>query len=151
MKKIDLGQLLSILANVGVIVGIAFLAFELRQNNALLGAQARTARASIPIDASNITVGTPELWRALMKDRSGHDLTAGEEFLLQEWHWGTLIRWQYVFGEYEAGLLEREDLPTEQWRFTFMTNSEMAEFWEDRKDAAFRSDFVEFMEVDVIY
>jgi hypothetical protein len=32
MKKIDLGQTIAILANVGVIAGIAFLAFELRQN-----------------------------------------------------------------------------------------------------------------------
>ena len=32
MKKIDLGQAIAILANVGVIAGIAFLAFELRQN-----------------------------------------------------------------------------------------------------------------------
>lgn len=32
MKKIDLAQTLAILANVGVIAGIAFLAFELRQN-----------------------------------------------------------------------------------------------------------------------
>ena len=43
MKKIDLGQTITILANVGVIVGIVFLAIELRQNNELLGQQARIA------------------------------------------------------------------------------------------------------------
>ena len=32
MKKLDLGQTLSILANIGVILGIVFLAYELRQN-----------------------------------------------------------------------------------------------------------------------
>ena len=32
MKKINLGQTIQIVANVGVIAGIAFLAFELRQN-----------------------------------------------------------------------------------------------------------------------
>jgi hypothetical protein len=32
MKKVDLGQIITIVANVGVIVGIGFLAYELRQN-----------------------------------------------------------------------------------------------------------------------
>ena len=45
MKKIDLGQTISILANVGVIAGIVFLGFELRQNNALMAADARVVRA----------------------------------------------------------------------------------------------------------
>lgn len=36
MKKIDLGQALGILANVGVIAGILFLGYELRQNNELM-------------------------------------------------------------------------------------------------------------------
>ena len=36
MKKLDLGQTMTILANVGVIVGISFLAVELRQNNDMM-------------------------------------------------------------------------------------------------------------------
>ena len=45
MKKINLGQLIGILANLGVIAGIVFLAFELEQNNQLMEAEARTAGA----------------------------------------------------------------------------------------------------------
>ena len=41
MKNNDLGQAISILANVGEITGIVFLAFELQQNNEALGLQAR--------------------------------------------------------------------------------------------------------------
>ena len=36
MKKTDLGQAIQVLANVGVIAGIVFLAVETRQNNQLL-------------------------------------------------------------------------------------------------------------------
>jgi hypothetical protein len=36
MKKIDVGQMISILANFGVIAGIVFLAMEVRQNTAAL-------------------------------------------------------------------------------------------------------------------
>ena len=37
LKKLDLSQGITILANLGVIAGIVFLALELRQNNALMG------------------------------------------------------------------------------------------------------------------
>jgi hypothetical protein len=46
MTKVDVGQTIQILANVGVIAGIVFLGFELRQNNALLQEQARSQFAS---------------------------------------------------------------------------------------------------------
>lgn len=39
MKKIDLGQFISILANVGVISGIIFLAVEIRQNDKMMMSQ----------------------------------------------------------------------------------------------------------------
>jgi len=39
MKKIDLGQLITVLANLGVIAGIMFVALEVRQaRDAVLGA-----------------------------------------------------------------------------------------------------------------
>jgi hypothetical protein len=44
MKRIDLGQAISVPANLGVIAGIVFLALELQQNNELLGAEARATR-----------------------------------------------------------------------------------------------------------
>ena len=43
MKKIDLGQTLSILANLGVLTGILLLVFKLNQNRDMMRAQTRTA------------------------------------------------------------------------------------------------------------
>ncbi len=40
MKNLDLGQTITILANLGVIGGIVFLAFEIRQNTAQMRAEA---------------------------------------------------------------------------------------------------------------
>jgi hypothetical protein len=45
MKKIDLGQTITILANIGVIAGIVFLGVELRQTQDAMQAQAYQARA----------------------------------------------------------------------------------------------------------
>lgn len=41
MKSIDLGQTITILANVGVIAGLIFLGYELHQNNEFLEQQER--------------------------------------------------------------------------------------------------------------
>ena len=43
MKKFDLGQTTTVIANVGVIAGLLFLAVQLRQNNDLLGIELRNA------------------------------------------------------------------------------------------------------------
>ena len=43
MKKLDLGQIITILANIGVIAGIVLLAVELDQNNRLIEAAAGAA------------------------------------------------------------------------------------------------------------
>jgi len=43
LKKLSAGELTQTLANIGVIAGILFLAFELRQNNELLEQQSRFA------------------------------------------------------------------------------------------------------------
>ena len=43
MKKIDLGQAISILANVGVIAGIVFLAVEIQQNTSAIRSQSSIA------------------------------------------------------------------------------------------------------------
>ena len=41
MKKLDIGQTMSVLANVGIIAGIVFLGYELQQNNDQLRSQSR--------------------------------------------------------------------------------------------------------------
>jgi hypothetical protein len=58
MKKIDLGQTITILANVGVITGIAFLAAELRQNNEMMRAQTRNDIAQSVIELLRDTADT---------------------------------------------------------------------------------------------
>ncbi len=50
MKKIDLGQTITIVANIGVIAGIVFLGYELRQTQMAMQSQAFQARALDAID-----------------------------------------------------------------------------------------------------
>lgn len=72
MKKIDVGQTVSILANFGVIAGIVFLAVELRQNNEFLAAEAGADRRDIRRQAAIIRELTcPELRHAIIKAENG--------------------------------------------------------------------------------
>jgi len=56
MKKIDLGQTIAILANVGVIAGIVFLAIEVRQNTESIDQSRRVAMAEAYQSRANATM-----------------------------------------------------------------------------------------------
>jgi hypothetical protein len=68
MRKIDLGQTIQILANLGVIAGIGVLALELRQNNELLGVAYRTAASERVQATTALVLENPHLLEALGKD-----------------------------------------------------------------------------------
>jgi len=150
MKKIDFGQTITTLANVGVIAGIVFLAVEIQQNNELLAAQARTARHEIRLDAIQAIYNNPELAEVIRKARSGEPLTSTEEFMVERYQRQMLLNWQFVFVEYQNGLLDEQDLIASAWRDAVETFPGLREHWERSKEANFRADFVAFMDRDIV-
>jgi len=82
LKKIDLGQAITILANVGVIAGILFLAIELQQNNDLLSAQARAARIELKTDFEGSVYQSAELAEIIARAHANDELTEAEEIRL---------------------------------------------------------------------
>ncbi len=83
MKKLDLGQTITILANVGVIAGIVFLGMELRQNNELMAADARFNLLSARTESFTIQAVESDLAAILIKDRNREPLTEVEDFRIQ--------------------------------------------------------------------
>ena len=129
MKKIDLGQTITILANIGVIAGIAFLALELRQNNNLLVSQARQnlleARASYQ---QNVAINAGGLADVIRKVQSG-ELSDTERFRLNV-HWSLLLQnWGSIYREVVSGPLSEEELPVGLWATTMRENPDLIEFW----------------------
>jgi len=76
VKNIDLGQTLNTFANVGVIAGIIFLAYELNQNNEFLELEAKATRVQINLDAWERLASDPALVALMMKDRNEGPLSA---------------------------------------------------------------------------
>lgn len=78
MKKISPARLVTLIANLGVIAGILLLAFELRQNNDLMEADARQARTAMVVDAWRFTAINGDLTELRERERNGEDLTGDE-------------------------------------------------------------------------
>jgi len=133
MKKIDLGQTIQILANVGVIAGIVFLAVELDQNSDQMTAQTRNNVAQSVID--NIQMGMdPRLVAATLKLQRGEPLTGEEAFLMDQLANATLRLWENTFYQYRVGLFDEEEIQADMvvWRQS-MEEYAFADHWRDRR------------------
>ena len=156
MKKIDLGRLFGILANVGVIAGIIFLGVELQQNNELLRAEAgysllqnRIAVRIRILDQSNFT-------ELLARMSTGQPLTATEEVERNAYFDHNFLQWQWEFQEYLEGRIDDSNMPTAGWRRIFagqgvgnIPRSGWLSRWNDFK-GILAPDFVQWMEENVV-
>ena len=157
MKNIDLGQTIAVLANLGVIAGIVFLAFELQQNNELLAAQARAVRHEFRLSDYLLPMNNRDLASALIKHRNGDELTEYEQLLLDRSMSVNLGNFQFVYTEYQRGLIEESAISIDDWANSFDGTSllepghwpDMSDYWEATKHR-FDSDFVEWMDENVV-
>jgi len=150
MTKINLGQTIQVLANLGVIAGIVFLVIELQQNNAVLGAQARASRTQVRLDGLQATANNPELLRAYLKLREGEALTAMDQLLIEVDTARVLTTMQYVYGEFQAGLIDEADIPVENWRYVVSTRSPLKNALENAGRYGLRPAFVQWMKENVV-
>ena len=149
MKKIDLGQAISILANIGVIAGIVFLGLELQQNNELLEVQAEMAMSDVRANTILADViAQPELIELMLKDEG--ELTETERYRRLALGLRVLRNWQGRYRLTERGLLDRAEI-AEDMRNTYnraALNYGVREAWEYYR-GAFPPGFVEFMDENV--
>ncbi|MBC2839853.1 hypothetical protein [Robiginitalea sp. SC105] len=92
-----INQWASLIANLGVLIGIIFLAMELRQNTKNLAAQARATYFSSLADTFRIPAENISLTEAMAKDQSGKELTQAERWQVMAF-WTrvqTTVEWGY--------------------------------------------------------
>ncbi len=109
MKKLDLGQIITILANVGVIAGIIFLGYEIRQGNQVARQEAYNAFTQ---EINNINLGIAnngELAQLLARAGQGEqkdDFTPGEQLQI-ELLWIGLVRvWEGLYRSVQEGIAD---------------------------------------------
>jgi hypothetical protein len=147
MKKIDLVQVFGTVANIGVIIGIAFLAVELRQNNELSRAEARASRVTLSQGAM-----VPLMQSSNVAQAVGASL--GEDgdidILVATFYYQyILVGWEYSFFEVQIGALDESALPTNGWRGLFELLPGLRAHYESRR-GTLRPQFVDFMDSQIL-
>ena len=152
LKKLDLGQSIGILANVGVIEGIVFLGFELRQNNELMEAEARMATHQGGQEFALSLAQNPALTSVLAKVSRDEPLSEAEEIQVYALGLFILRTCQGECHEMVRGALSAEDNSAESWRVLFHANRldyRLDETW-DMAKRQLDSDLVSFFEENVV-
>lgn len=94
MKKFDLGQTIGILANIGVLAGIIFLAIEVSQQNTINLLTGRDAAVEHFNGARTLLLENPDLMQIWIKGRADEPLSEIEaarfQLLCQNEVWGRL-------------------------------------------------------------
>ena len=104
MKKFDLGQWLAIIANFGVIIGIAFLAYEMRQNTIAISGTTVQAISDQSLQAVLIALEVPELQLAWQRGGLGVDyMTPEDRSVLNWWFTGAMRITENRFRQADLG------------------------------------------------
>jgi len=113
MKKIDLAQTIGILANVGVLFGIVFLAFEVRQTGDALHAQMADSVAGGFITLNMATISDPQVANVWITGLYQPDsLTTTEAVQFSMYMRGLFNQYERLHDLYEIGLMDETD-----WEF----------------------------------
>ena len=151
MKKVDLGQTINTLANIGVIAGILFLALEVRQFQDQMEAQTNfNYYSAINSDMSQI-IDSPYLPGIIEKVEIGEELTPEESIRARTWIVQILKLWEYGWREVEEGRYDIAVYNVDEKRNSFngSLNALYRKTWQDLFESL-DPGFVNFMEENVI-
>ncbi len=152
MKKIELGQSFQILGNLGVIIGILLLVYELNQNRDLMVAQTRNSIAQSQAALIHNEALSEDMAGISRKAFAGKSLTPNEEgrFIL---NWTAYFGlWENIYFQYQNGLFSDEEYRArrQSWRRLF-SEKPIRDLWCSRRTERaeqFNADINEFLGED---
>ena len=146
MKKIDLGQTIGVLANIGVLIGILLLVYELSQNRQMMKAQTRNEIAQSTYELLTLSIDNLSFQSTMRRGRAGEELSEDEQYQFEGYHNGWFRFWENVHYQYRNGLYDETEFSKqrEAWAFSFATNPGVVGYW-----CRVRSRFVPEFSLDV--
>ena len=107
MKKFNLAQIITILANVGVVIGLVFLTLEIRQNNAQMRAQGAYS-INQSVETLNQAIYLDKEFADLLHrgEKSFNDLDPVEQRRLATFFFSEINLAQYILGLEDEGLAD---------------------------------------------
>jgi hypothetical protein len=154
MKKVDIGQVIAVTANMGVIAGIVFLALELQQNNRFLSAQAQFNILQNRSVGTSALAESPESAEFWAKVNRGEELNDSESLRVQAYAIRAILNWEWEYGQYQEGNIGRDKLPLTAWRTAFRGKDPLRQIdvfpdvWDRLRDGL-NPDFVLEMEKEI--
>ena len=148
MKKIDLGQMINILANVGVIGGILLLAYELQQNNDLMAADARFNRLALATDAWRTISENADLAELRQRAKNDEVLSDAEQMRVDASMMALFVFLEWTFRELGEDSPEMRQVRAVQ-QDNFGNDATYGKVLEARKNS-FDPAFVQWLEENVI-
>ena len=130
--KLDqINRWMMLAANIGVLLGILFLVFELRQNTVASRAEAASNYQDSFSEIELFIARDAEFAALLEAGRNGDDLSSVDQFRLTVFYGNVLRTWQNAHFQHEAGSLNRDLWLSIRSRFaTILTEDRgLSEHW----------------------
>ena len=137
MKKIDVGQAVAVLANVGVIAGIMFLAIELRLNTRAVEAQTRDSitEKQMQLYAWQATNSDLAAVVAKARDEGADELNTVENQMLFGYMEAFFREHENALYQFEQGLFNAEEFSGRRQNMrVFLLTPAFRSFWDGRRD-----------------
>ena len=148
MKRIEPEKIVTLIASVGVIGGMLLLAYELRQNNELMEAEARLNRVNMVIDAWRFSAENGDLTELREREKAGEELSGTDVRRIDATIMAVFVMLEWTYRELSGESREMAEVRAVQ-RYNFSNAPEYRRVWNERK-ASFDPDFVEWMERNVV-
>lgn len=147
MKKIELGQTIQILANIGVIAGIVFLAFELHQNNEQLELQSYQSWVTANLEL-NMAASEEGRSRTLREGNIDSANLTHENFIsFAMWYMGVMQMAQAADYPHRSGTLDEQLWESEMSRVAGMLDLPgVRQWWDAGGKTQLTPDFVDLLE-----
>ena len=144
MDNDRLNRWLTLGANFGVIAGILLLAYELRQNNALVVAEARYNRLIVNTENYGRMAENREFAELWLKAADNEELSRSEQTRID-----AFLVHAFLVREWSYKELPESELPIERWRRNNRQIGRYKIVWE-REKLNFDAGFVQFMDENVV-
>ena len=147
MKIERINHWITLIANLGVVAGVVFLALEMQQNNELLIQDSRYSMLENQKDWKFFLNGDPEVAR-LIYTAKPEELSEVEKLRRFDILSGLLLTWQWEWEQSQSGLFGESKLPVEGFRTLWKSQHVNLE-WAALKPIL-KPDFAAFIQKNIV-
>ena len=133
MNLDSLNRWLTLIANIGVLIGIALLILELDQNVTAVKAQTRSDLSMGVVQMLQDVYADPEFASIIERADGGGDLSPNEEFRYGARSRALLRYWENVHYQYQNGLYDQPEYNAQKhaWKMYFERSTRLSNVWCD--------------------